>query len=29
MKLDKNTLIGGVMLLGGAWLVWSGYKKVF
>ena len=28
-KLDKNTIIGAVMVLGGAWLVFTGYKKVF
>ncbi len=29
MKLDKNTLIGGVMLLGGLYVAYMGYKRVF
>ena len=29
MKLDKNTLIGGLFMVGGAFLLYHGYKKVF
>ena len=27
--LNKETVIGGVMLLGGLWLAYVGFKKVF
>ncbi len=29
MKLNSTTLIGGGLMLGGLFLVYTGYKKVF
>lgn len=28
-KLDKNTVVGGLFMLVGAWALFTGYKKVF